>query len=1155
VSDIHIQGAIAQCMSLAKFRASCQAKTFRLAPIQYSSRLSRATARHLKFALLGRHLPCIAIMPKIQGMKTTRGGAMHKRRHLPWAIALTVLTIFALSAMPGSRASAQTITGSIYGTVTDPTGAVLPGAAITVTNIGTNEVHTTKSNGTGAYVFSLLNPGEYKVSSSDPGFKTVIQSDVRLAANQNVNVSFVMTPGATHTSVTVQADTTLVDTRESTVSTTIDQRRIEDLPLVGRSAYDLIKLVPGIVNYHASAQIGDVSGTQFSTNGLPGDYNTFYLDGSFDTEFYRGGGGIVPNPDALAEFSILTSNQDAAFGRNPGAVVNTITRSGSNQYHGVAYDFLRNADLNAKNYFANSVTPLVYNVFGAGFGGPAIRNKFFYFLSYQGTRIHTPAFVTSASLIVPSALERQGNFSQSAKQPSTNGCAPGQTPVAPATICMDPVAVALLVYVPLPAHSANHPAQQTAPANTRADQGVARLDYQLNAAHKLQLTFFQSRGNSLTPNAGGNNIFTYGGGSDVGDQSNYIVGDTWIISPRLVNSFRGTYMLNKFIQVPSAGGRLADLGSAIPEGDKLGLSTQPGMNVSGYFHLAGAGTANQAQLMYGVSDTLNYSKGRHTAKFGGELMESRYQETTVWNGSTINTFTGSSTGNALADFEEGHINAFTQNSGVYHRTHALDPSLYAQDDWQVTRRLTLDIGMRWEVFYPLHGQRDTGTFVPGVQSKRFPTAPVGLLFPGDPGVPDGVLHASYKRFAPRVGFATDVFGNGRLALKGSYGIFYSVNRETLSGNLVQEPFELQIGLSKTKSLVNPYSGITPYNGVSPFAAFNPTGNPSFVAGAGLDGLRPYTSATPYVQEYNLSVQEQLGANWSMQIGYVGNVARKFIHPRDENAPIYAPGASASNASIQSRRPYQPEGAIAEYDSSNNMNYNSLQVSLTKQFAHGFSLLASYVWSKSMDIADVSPTAGAAFTLADENNQAMDYGMSIDNLPQRFVASYLYALPAVRRYGIFGEKVLSGWQINGITTIESGNPFNIISNRDTNFDGILTDRPEVIGNPLLGSGRSRSQKIAEFFNTAAYALPGTGNLYGNSRRNSLLSPGYVDTDLSAFKRFAVYGESDLLFRGEIFNTFNNVNLNAPNGTLGNPNFGKITSAGAPRIVQLALKFEF
>lgn len=1075
-----------------------------------------------------------------------------------WRKLFLTFGIFALSVGFAGRATAQTVTGSIYGTVADPTGAVIPNATITVTEIGTNEAHTTKSNATGAYVFPLLNPGEYTVSSSETGFKTVVQSGVRLAANQNVNVSFVMTAGATHLTVTVQAETTLVDTRESTVSTTIDQRRIADLPLVGRSAYDLVSLVPGIVNYNASAQIGDENGTQFSTNGLPGDYNTFYLDGSYDTEFYRGGGGIVPNPDALAEFSILTSNQDAEFGRDPGAVVNTITRSGTNQFHGVAYDYLRNTDLTNKNYFATSVTPLVYNVFGAGVGGPAIRNKFFFYLSYEGTRINTPDIITSSSLIVPTALEREGDFSQSAKKPTTTGCAAGQSPVPPATICMDPVAKALLAYVPQPIDAANNPAQQSAPANTVADQGVARLDYQLNPAHKLQFTFFQSRGNYLNPTAGPNKILDFSGATSLSDQSNYIVGDTWIISPRLVNTLRGSYSLNRSLGIPTPGGRLAQLGSQIPEGDSLGLTTQPSMTISGYWGMGGnaSDNTNQAQLMYGISDIFNYSRGRHTAKFGGEVIESRYQETAVYDGSTINTFTGSSTGNALADFEEGHDNAFTQNNGVYHRTHNLDPSLFAQDDWHIARRLTLDLGVRWEVFQPLHGQDNTGTFIPGVQSTRFPTAPVGLLSPGDPGVPDGVLHVAYDRFAPRVGFADDVFGNGKLAVKGSYGIFYSLDRETLSGNLVQEPFALQIGLSKTTSLVDPYSGIAPYNGVSPFgSAFNTTTNPTFVAGASLDGLRPYTDATPYVQEYNLSIQKQLGTNWSMQVAYVGNTVRKFIHPRDENAPIYEPGASSSNSSIQSRRPYQPEGSITEYDPSNNMNYNSLQASITKQFAHRFSLMASYVWSKNFDIADVAPTGGAAFTLADEDDNAMDYGLSSNDLPQRFVASYLYALPNVRRFGLIGREVLSGWQINGITTLENGTPFNILSNVDTNFDGIATDRPDVTGNPLLGSGRSRAQKISEFFNTSAYSVPPSGQLYGNSPRNPIIGPGYVDTDLSGFKRFALYEQSDLLFRAEVFNTFNNVNLNAPNGTLGNANFGKITTAQDPRIIQLALKLEF
>ncbi|MEO6982600.1 MAG: hypothetical protein ABI072_05740, partial [Edaphobacter sp.] len=777
-----------------------------------------------------------------------------------------------------------------------------------------------------------------------------------------------------------------------------------------------------------------------------------------------------------------------------------------------------------------------------------------FYLNYQGTRINTPAIVTSSSIVVPTALERAGDFSQSAKKPTGTYCG------ARYHVCIDPVAAALVKYIPQAINAAGNPAQQNASANTRADQGVARLDYQLNAAHKIQFTFFQSRGASLTPSVSNNQIFTFGGATNYSGQSNYVLGDTWVVSPRAVNSIRGYYSLNRYIGTPSTpGGRLADLGSQIPEGDPQGLTSQPTYAVTGYFSMGGQSlnNSNQSQLQYGISDSLDYLIRGHSIKLGGSFVESRYQETAVYQGSTINRITGSTTGNALADFMEGHDDAFSQNGGVFHRTHAPDPSLFVQDDWHVSRRLTLDLGLRWEVFYPLAGQKNLGTFVPGVQSTRFPTAPVGLLSVGDPGVPDGILHVSYKRFAPRVGFSEDVLGNGRLAIRGAYGIFYALNQETFSGNLTQEPFTLSVALSKTTSFVNPYAGIAPFNGVSPFPLVVDEANPTFVAGASLGGLKPYTSATPYVQEYNLTVEQQFGDNWSAQVAYIGNVSRKFFYPRDENVPAYAPGATTANASIQARRPYQPEGSITMYDPSGSSSYNSLQVSLTRRFANNFSLLTSYVWSRDLNIADVAPTGGAAFVLANQNDPAMDYGLSNNNVPQRFVASYLYALPAVKHFGLFGKEVLSGWQLNGITTLQSGSPFTIFSNKDTNFDGIATDRPNVTGNPRLASGRSRAQKIAEYFNKAAYSLPVAGQLYGNSSRNSLLGPGYINTDISAFKHFAIYKRSDLLFRGEIFNVFNNVNLNMTNANakFGTATFGKITAAGDPRIVQLALKLEF
>jgi hypothetical protein len=433
---------------------------------------------------------------------------------------------------------------------------------------------------------------------------------------------------------------------------------------------------------------------------------------------------------------------------------------------------------------------------------------------------------------------------------------------------------------------------------------------------------------------------------------------------------------------------------------------------------------------------------------------------------------------------------------------------------------------------------------------RFPTAPLGVLVSGDPGVPDGILHTSYKKFAPRVGFAYDLFGNGKTSVRGGYGVFFSATQEDYAGNLVQQPFSLVITVNKTPNLSRPYAP-----SADPFPYTVNLKNPTFVAGATMAGMAPGNSDIPYLQQYNLTVEQQIGNNWSAHIAYVGSVGRHFYLLRDENAPLYVPGASTTSAGINARRPIQPYAGISLWDTSSSSAFNSFQATIMRRFSHSFSLNASYVWEKELDDISGDPTSTTAFQLANEDCVSCDRGLSSLEIPQHFVASYLYTLPETNAWGLFGKEVLNGWQINGITTLSTGNPFNVTSGVDSNLDGIATDRPDRVGNPSLGGGRSRTQKIAEYFDTAAFAAPPPDTPYGNSPRNPLVGPGYVDTDISAFKRFAISETSDLLFRGEIFNTFNNVNLNNPNGTVNSTQFGKITGASSARIVQFAFKFEF
>jgi hypothetical protein len=365
-----------------------------------------------------------------------------------------------------------------------------------------------------------------------------------------------------------------------------------------------------------------------------------------------------------------------------------------------------------------------------------------------------------------------------------------------------------------------------------------------------------------------------------------------------------------------------------------------------------------------------------------------------------------------------------------------------------------------------------------------------------------------------------------------------------------------VTLNNTTNFTNPYAGQASFPAGSPFPyAVNLT-NPTFTTGATFSGLPAGESKIPYVQQYNLTLEQQFGDNWSTRISYIGNGGRHFYLARDQNSPIYSATATAANA--PNRRPLFAQGytsAVGLLDPSSNSSYNSLQTEITRRLKKGFSLQAFYVWSKAIDDASADPGSATAYALSDENNIQRDRGLSTLDMPQRFVASFIYQMPTIHRFGIIGREVLSGWQLNGIETLSTGNPFNVTSNVDTNFDTVTTDRPNVTGNPFLGFGRPKLAKIAQFFNTADYSVPPAGQPYGNSPRDPMVGPGNVNTDISAFKRFQIYGRANLLYRAELFNLFNNTNLNNPNGVLGNANFGRITGASGARSVQMALKFEF
>jgi hypothetical protein len=1041
----------------------------------------------------------------------------------------------------------QAVTGTIFGNVSDSSGGVVASAVVRAVNTDTTETRSTTSDPQGAYLFPALPAGRYRVETEVTGFKKVVRDSVGLGVNQNARVDLALEVGSVTQEVHVREDAPLVDTREAQVGSTVDRERVEDLPLNGRNVYGLVSILPG-VSKATTTTTGDNQGNFVSANGSRTRQSNFLLDGGFNNNLGRNGGNEAPNPDAVGEFRLLTSNFDAEFGRLSGAVINVVTKSGTNQYHGALFEFLRNNDLNARNFFQPSVTPLHQNQFGATTGGPVIHNKTFFFASYQGLRIRTAAFINSG--ITPTTAERQGDFSsfptnQRPVDPATGLAFPGG--LIPASL-LDPVAQNILKLVPLP-NTPDGRLQASGSSLNNEDQGFIKIDHQIDSAHKITGSLFLIRGSGLDPFNSTTQVPNYGIVNAAYDQRNVVANEDWIVNPSLLNQVRFSYSLNNYGTVSQVHTSWSDFGSHVTLGALP--PRPPQIFVNGFWQMGTFGDDIQDQSTYGLSDTLTWMRSGHSIRAGGGWMRHAFVESGNWLGAGQIRFSGSSTKNALADFELGHANTFRQNNGNDRNFYGNDGFGFFQDDWKISRKLTLNLGLRYEVDGQyLSTTSALQTFRFGVQSKLFPTAPLGLLYPGDPGIPQSVIPTARKNFAPRFGVAFDPFGNGKTAIRAGWGLFYAATIENITSNMQGQPFLVDVTANVTPNLNTPWANVP---GGSPFPYTLNRTNPLF----SLPLTASYVAENlgmPYVMQYNFTIQQQLTSQWSIQAGYVGNVSRKLYLQRDANAPVYIPGKSTV-ANVNSRRPYLPGtfAEIAESESAANADYSSLQVSLTRRFSRGFTLMANYTWSKSMDIASDDQLNPTVVSFSDSNNLRLDRAPSDFDVPQRLVVSYLWELPKVKRWGLVGKELLSGWQVNGITDIHSGSPFNVTSNIDSNFDGNSTDRPDLIGNPTLDTGRSRPQLIAQYFNTAAFKA--AAGLDGTAGRNLVDGPSSVNWDFSAFKNFAITEQKRLQFRAELFNLFNEVNFSNPNATLTSPSFGRILAAGAPRIVQFSLKFLF
>jgi hypothetical protein len=1059
-------------------------------------------------------------------------------------------TVLALLLAISSVLWAADQTGTIAGNVSDPSGAPVAGAKVVATNINTGFTRNTTTGTDGGYVFPLLPVGFYSVAVEAPGFRRFEQRGIEVKTDQSSTVPVGLEIGSATQSVTVEANAEMVQTQSGALTQVVGQQKIVELPLNGRNAAALILLTPGT----ADTTAGNFSGNQcaiqstsypgaqaVSANGARTDMVNYNMDGSSNQDPYTNVNNPFPNPDALEEFSVQTNSFSAEYGRGSGAIVNVVTKSGTNEFHGSAFEFIRNGDLNARNFFASSADQLKRNQFGGSIGGPILKNKLFFFGSYQGTQLRNISQANSAT--VPSAAERAGDFSEIPRQlrnPFTGAPFPNnQIPVGDFT----PASVKVLSLVPQPT-APNNQVYYSLPDNEHENQFLTRIDYDQTKNRIFGRYLYSRYGRDAV--VGSQNILTSSRGLDLFDQG-AAVGDTFNFTPNLLNSFIFSYNQNNGTVVSGAPFSWNSIGIPIASTTPPELS----LTVSGYFTVSSGHPTEANRHDYHASDSIHWVRGAHEFAIGGDFLREHVELINTFRQNAGFTFSSTNfSGDPLADFFLGYTQKFIQGGGEFAEREANLGSLFFQDNYRVNRELVLNLGLRWDPFVPYSDSLGrTECFRPGVQSQKFPNSPTGYIFAGDPGCPAGGFESSWIQLAPRFGFAYNIGGKGRTIVRGGWGSFNQPPFVEAFNNMVDSaPWSPQYQILRTP-FMNPYNGTSnPFP--AQFAPFVPPQNVAFP--------NPLSLAVSYqpnwkpsnVMNWNLTVEHQLMNNILLRVGYVASKGTHLAYNTDVNAPLPSPDATADNE--DARRPYQQFQQITQDQSNANSSYNSLQVELDKRFSHGVTVTANYTWSRSID--DVSyQTDLCGINIINPYDISAYRGVSDFNVPHRFVLNYLWQLPSPKaglERALFG-----GWETTAILNWQSGFPLNITSGGDYSYSlpEVGNDQAEVIAPPQYTHG-STSDKLAQWFTTNAFGAP-ANNTFGNAGRNILIGPGTFNIDFAAHKVFPLGERLKLQFRAEFFNFLNHPQFNNPDTTLSDSTFGQITTARDPRIIQGALKLVF
>jgi outer membrane receptor protein involved in Fe transport len=1095
----------------------------------------------------------------------------------------TTLLALLISALLCLNAWAQS-TASINGSVKDPSGAVLPGVEVTVTQTETGLKRSAVTTETGSYTLTNLPVGPYRLEAVLPGFRTYVQTGIVLQVNDNPVVNAVLEVGQVSETIEVQANAALVETRSTTIAQVIDNQRVLELPLNGRQVTELV-LLSGVANVGGvnanNSGIRNYPTTTISIAGGAGNGIVYLLDGASHNDPYNNLGLPMPFPDALQEFKVESSAAPAQYGQHASGTVNAVTKSGTNDIHGDVFEFLRNGRLNARNAFALTRDDLRRNQFGGTLGGPIKRNKLFFFGGHQTT---TERFTPPQDRqFIPTAKMMAGDFTDFAAPACNNGRqlalrapvqnrgvrADGATIYQVDPALYSPPAIKLVTWNKdgLVFPSTTHPCGEirfARRAQNTEHVTLGKVDWQKSEKNSLFFRYQEAR--RFTPNdLNPSNYLTLSIGNLGQQVFSAVVGNTYLIGAGMVSSFRLSAIRTQMQRTAPKVLDLSDIGvknvfnpyphfmrMVITNGFNWAVNIQPG---------------HYNTLAEQISEDLSWVKGAHQWGFGANYIHTLLNANSGVNTNPTFTFSGQGqTGSGLADFLLGKPSQFAQGNENVGNGRQNYIGIYMQDTWKATPKLTLNYGVRWEPFLPGYEANnqtahfDRAAFDAGIHSKVYVNAPAGLQYPplrgtkgrSEDGRTNKYHDNAWWHFAPRLGLALDPNGDGRFTIRAAGGLFYDyAHLWTYSSQGTNSPFGNYLQINPT-SFEDPYTSIGLVNPFPQFVSKNST----FPLYAAYNSYRTSMHA-PYVYQWNLSLQKQIGRDWLVSANYLGNSTIHLLGDTEHNPAIYLGQTSTLQnthqrrvLSLQNPREGQYFGYLEDVTDDGTQNYHGMLLSIQRRRSQGATVQGNYTWSHCIgDVGDSQPGIGTSAQYP--GRRGYERGNCSGDLRHVVNVSTVYATPQFSSRMI--RTLLSNWQISGLVRVQSATKtLTVTSGADTCLCGAQgRDR----ANQLLPNDQLYASKrtVDHWFNPAAFGRPADGQ-WGTGNVN-YIGPGRIDINAAVTRKFQVRESQTIEFRAEAFNVPNHLNLDTPVTAINSPNFGKVLAARDPRIIQLALKYVF